>query len=198
MLNLARKLTPGWDEAKASTVFRLFPLDMNKKISTLSYGEKTQLYVIITFSRNADLYVLDEPTRGLDPIMQDRILGLIKEKSMQGSTVLFSSHRLEEIEATADTMAIINKGRLVMWGNLDDIKEDYFQVLLEPKYLESFYSTYIPVINRRDLPDKIILLCHGGLQAKQNIEKHIPSAYITNTNLKEIFLNLLEEGGDCQ
>ena len=74
MLSFASSSVPYWNNNKAEKLLGMFPLGLNKKISTLSYGEKTQLYAVITLPKMFLLLYWMKPTQGLDPVMQERML----------------------------------------------------------------------------------------------------------------------------
>ncbi len=71
---------------------------MNKKISAFSHGMKTSTYLAIAMSRDADIFIFDEPTWGLDPLRRDEVLEMIRNLSLNGKTVLYTSHIIPEVE----------------------------------------------------------------------------------------------------
>lgn len=85
-------------------------LALDRPIKNLSKGNKQKLGVLQAFMRPVDLLLLDEPTIGLDPLMQQEVLGLVKEARESGATVFFSSHILQEVQSIADRAAIIRSG----------------------------------------------------------------------------------------
>lgn len=183
MLAFASHSVPHWNNDKAKKLLTIFPLNLNKKISTLSYGEKTQLYAIITFSKNVPFIILDEPTQGLDPVMQERMLSLIKDESSEGKTILFSSHQLGEVEASADTIAIMKSGQIVLSGIIDDLKEDLFMIVADKNEVD---TNNLDIIATRKEENKIILI---GRKTSLPKDSKYP---IMKVNLKDIFLNIIE------
>lgn len=85
-------------------------LDIRRPIKNLSHGNKKKAGVIQALMHKPEILMLDEPTGGLDPLMQREVLRLIKEAQADGATVFFSSHNIAEVEAVADTVSIINEG----------------------------------------------------------------------------------------
>ena len=84
---------------------------------------------IAELSRGAELLVLDEPTAGLDPAMTEEVLqALVGHAAREGMTIFFSSHQIAEVEQIADTVAIIDRGRTVVSGALDDLREHYRRI----------------------------------------------------------------------
>ncbi len=90
-----------------------FELDMNKKISELSLGNRKKVSIIQALLKDAKLLILDEPTSGLDPLMQERFFNCLLEKKKQGVTIFLSSHNLSEIEKYCDRTIIIKDGMII-------------------------------------------------------------------------------------
>lgn len=90
-----------------------FDLDLDQPIKNLSKGNKQKVGVIQAFMHRPELLLLDEPTSGLDPLMQQEVLGLIREAHQDGATVFFSSHIMSEVETISRQVAIIRAGKIV-------------------------------------------------------------------------------------
>ena len=88
-------------------------VDLDRRVETLSKGNRQKIGVISAFQHQPDLLVLDEPTSGLDPLMRQVVLELIREATKVGATVLLSSHDLSEVSAICERAAILREGRLV-------------------------------------------------------------------------------------
>jgi ABC-2 type transport system ATP-binding protein len=88
-------------------------LDLKQPIKNLSKGNKQKVAVIQAFMHHPELLLLDEPTSGLDPLMQQEVLGLLREANAAGATVFFSSHIMSEVENVAGRVAIIRSGEIV-------------------------------------------------------------------------------------
>lgn len=196
MLDYAAGLIPGWSNDKALELKNIFSLDPQKRISTLSYGEKTQLYAILTFARSAELFILDEPTRGLDPLMQEQMLQLIKEESWQGKTIIFSSHQLGEIEESVDSLAMLRNGHIALEGNLDDLKTELFILKLEENEISFLDPSILNVIATHRHNKQSLILCQGGMEARQRLRTDFDFLHPENVNIKDIFLMLMENGGE--
>ncbi len=124
MLFLSRRFFPYWNDESEKKLLRIFPLDMEKRVGELSYGTRTQLYLIILFAQDVPIYILDEPTMGLDPVVSETLLSLIKRVAVEGKTVIYSSHNLYEVEEIADTVTIIKEGKALYSGELDTLREE--------------------------------------------------------------------------
>jgi ABC-2 type transport system ATP-binding protein len=90
-----------------------FELEPDVRVRAMSRGMRQKLGVILALAHEPRLLVLDEPTGGLDPLMQDELTRLLRERAEAGCTVFFSSHTLSEVEATCDRVAIVRRGRIV-------------------------------------------------------------------------------------
>ena len=107
----------------------LFQLNTSGKIPNLSKGMRSKLMLLLAFCRGADLLVLDEPTDGLDPTAIEIVLReLIALAGSGGTTIFFSPHQLAEVEQVADEIAIIERGRAIVCGGLEDLKQEYRQI----------------------------------------------------------------------
>lgn len=96
-------------------------LDTSRKIRELSRGNKQKVGVVAAFMSRADLLILDEPTGGLDPLVQRTVLDMVREAKADGRTVFFSSHILSEAQAVCDRVGIIRDGQLVATQKVEDL-----------------------------------------------------------------------------
>ncbi len=96
-------------------------LDLNKKIKTLSQGNKQKVGLVQALMAQPSLLLLDEPTLGLDPLIKQEVLKIVREEKSRGASVFFSSHILSEVQETADRVGIIRKGRLVETAQTKDL-----------------------------------------------------------------------------
>lgn len=115
---------PPVDRASLLDRFELSARDLGRPVRAYSRGMRQKLALVQAFQHRPQLAILDEPTEGLDPLMQDRFLELARELRDEGRTVLMSSHILAEVEAIADRVGIIRKGRLVALGTPREIAPD--------------------------------------------------------------------------
>ncbi len=97
----------------------------NKRLDTLSKGNQQKIQLITALAHNPHIVILDEPFSGLDPVNAILLKDVVKEQIAQGKIVLFSSHQMSYIEEFCDSIAIINAGKVVLHGDLHDIKRNY-------------------------------------------------------------------------
>jgi ABC-2 type transport system ATP-binding protein len=101
--------------------FELSKGDLRRQVRLYSRGMKQKVGIIQAFQHDPPLAIMDEPTEGLDPVMKDRFVQLLAEHRRGGRTTFLSSHILSEVEETADRVAVIRAGRLVLVGAADDL-----------------------------------------------------------------------------
>ncbi len=116
-------------EGRMRELASMFELDLGRRISELSKGNRQKVGLVQAFMHDPELVILDEPTSGLDPIMQQRFYALARKESARGHTVFMSTHLLSEVESVCDRVAIVRDGRLVMVERLDELKERFGKVL---------------------------------------------------------------------
>ena len=176
-------------------------LDTSRKIRELSRGNKQKVGVVAAFMGQADLLILDEPTGGLDPLMQHTVLDMVREAKADGRTVFFSSHNLSEVQAVCDRVGIIREGQLVATQKVEEIFAQrmnrmtlIFGVLPPP-------GTFaIDGVSELERSEKSI-----GLEVKENLPRVLAAAAkynvmdieTHNIGLEEIFLTYYgkENGG---
>lgn len=96
-----------------------------KKINELSKGMSQKIQFIATIAHDPDIYIFDEPFSGLDPINSEMLKEIVIELRERGKTILFSTHRMEQVEQMCDDICLFNKGRTVLKGNLREIKRSF-------------------------------------------------------------------------
>ena len=115
-------LRGGVDPALIEALAERLDIDLGQKYEDLSHGNKQKVGLIQAFMHRPDLIILDEPTLGLDPLMQREFWRLVREASAEGATVLLSSHVLAEVELGCHRMGLIRNGRLLRVGTLDELR----------------------------------------------------------------------------
>jgi ABC-2 type transport system ATP-binding protein len=122
VIDLLGRLRGGLDLHKKAQLLERFDLDPTKKGRTYSKGNRQKVALIAALSSNVELMILDEPTAGLDPLMEAEFRSCINEDRHDGRTVLLASHILAEVEALCDRVSIVRDGRTVESGTLADLR----------------------------------------------------------------------------
>lgn len=102
-------------------------LDLNRRIEDLSYGNKKKVGIVQGLLHEPKLIILDEPTGGLDPLMQQKFFEIIKEENEKGATIFFSSHILGEVQALCDRVAIIRDGSIIEVEEIKTLRENNYK-----------------------------------------------------------------------
>jgi len=110
------------DRTYRTELVERFQLDPDKKIRAYSHGNKQKVLLIAALASRADLLLLDEPTTGLDPLMEQVFRSCVREARDRGQTVLLSTHILSEVEAVCDRVAMLRAGRIIESGRLDVLR----------------------------------------------------------------------------
>ena len=108
---------------KAKKLLKDLDLDINTRISKMSKGMQEKLQLILVMSRDADLYILDEPLGGVDPATRDYILDTILSNFKEGSSVIISTHLISDVERILDEVVFIDKGKIVLQSKTDELRE---------------------------------------------------------------------------
>ena len=112
-----------FNSVKAYNMISDLGIDTKDRIKTMSKGTKEKVQLILVMSRDAELYLLDEPIGGVDPAARDYILGTIITNYNENATVVISTHLIADIEKVLDEVVFINQGRIVMNASVDEIRE---------------------------------------------------------------------------
>ena len=131
MVRFTAPFFPRWRADLEQRYLRAFELPANRRVKDLSRGMRTKLALLLALCRGPELLILDEPTSGLDPAMTEEVLqALVAHVGREEMTVFFSSHQIVEVDQIADRVAIIDRGRAVVTGAIDDLRDRYRRVQL--------------------------------------------------------------------
>ncbi len=176
----------------------------NKKVEELSKGMQQKVQFIATVVHEPKLLILDEPFSGLDPINTNLIKDEIYRMNKEGTSVIFSTHRMEQVEEICEQIILINKGKVVLEGRVDDIKNFYkencFEVGFEGELPEELRNSSFEVLE--DSKDKIILKAREGHKPNEllkglidrNINIHSFNEILPTLN--EIFIKKVGESDE--
>ncbi|HTH54028.1 MAG TPA: ABC transporter ATP-binding protein [Edaphobacter sp.] len=192
IIRFTRSFFPKWRDDLEKRYLDIFELPLKRKIPDLSKGMRSKLMLLLAISRGADLLILDEPTDGLDPAaIEDVLRELVTLAATSGTTMFFSSHQLAEVDLIADYIGIIDQGKMIVSGSLDDIKARYQRlrvVLDDPKALEVRWEDGVESIRQEGRV--LSLLASRNVDGIVEQAQSIPGAVVERypVTLKEIFL----------
>lgn len=114
-------------EVKIEELAERLQLDLNKKIEDLSYGNRKKVGIIDTLLSNGDLFIFDEATGGLDPLIQEEFFKILEQLKSRGKTIIYSAHVLSEVQRLCDRVGIIKNGNLIKVDEIDSLREINFK-----------------------------------------------------------------------
>ena len=176
-------LYKSWDKKTYLSYLERFALPRKKRFGEFSKGMKMKVQIAAALSHGAKLLIMDEATTGLDPVVRNEILDIFLEYLQDESNSIFlSSHITTDLEKIADSVTFIDKGRILLSGNKDEIVENHGMI----KCTNSQYKEIAPedVISARLTDFGAEVMVSG----KEKIEKKYSGLTIDNTTLEEIML----------
>ncbi|MCX7922847.1 MAG: ABC transporter ATP-binding protein [Clostridia bacterium] len=177
----------------------IFELDLNKKIDELSYGNKKKVAIIQALLHEPRLLILDEPTGGLDPLMQNSFFEVLKEENKKGVTIFFSSHILSEVQKMCDRVAIIKEGKILKVEEIDKLRANkYKKIKVEFNDAEQVNILSLPGMMKVERSGKAVeFLYSGKIDAviKLLAEYGVENLWIEEPSLEEVFMHYYEKEG---
>ena len=172
----------------------LFELDMDRKIEDLSMGNRRKVSIVQSLLHRPKLLILDEPTTGLDPLMQSKFFDLLREENRNGMTIFFSSHILSEVQMLCKRVAIIREGKIVQTEDIETLrKKQLKKVTIDSPGRMSEEDFRIHGIERRIAGpgNRVTLLYSGDINALTGLlaGKKIDNLTIEEPSLEEIFMH---------
>lgn len=128
IIGMFAEMHPCGDRQRSTDIARRLGLDLSRRVAFMSTGMRQKLAISIVIGCQAPLLILDEPTANLDPDVRREVLGLVREASTQGRTILLSSHLFSDIENTCDEVALLRSGELAACVNLSDNPESHIAI----------------------------------------------------------------------
>ncbi len=198
-LAVARRIAPRFDLARANELVATFGLPRRRAVRTFSKGQQTAVSLVLAFAIRPRTLILDEPSSGLDPIFQRTVLDLIIDAAAGGATVLISSHQIGQIERAADHVAILQRGKLVLAGEIDALKE-------RERIVEAIFENDAPALDGlASNPDvrridrtgrllRVYVRANGDAIAARARELGARDVTVRDQNLEEIFLVAVGDG----
>jgi ABC-2 type transport system ATP-binding protein len=190
-------------EQRTKELAGLFDLDMERKLTELSTGNRKKVFIIQALVHRPELLILDEPTTGLDPLIQSRFFDLLHEENNRGTTIFFSSHNLNEVQNFCRSVAIIREGKIINVDTVDSLRKKQLKKI-RVIFAEDnrFRETGLKGINWIGKPEgKEIEFYFSGnmndLLELLSVHK-IENLVIEEPPLDEIFLHYYRYGGSEQ
>ena len=166
----------------------------NKRLDTLSKGNQQKIQLITAVAHDPEIVILDEPFSGLDPVNAILLKDVVREEISKGKIVLFSSHQMNYIEEFCDSIAILNKGEIVLQGDLHQIKHNYRRDKLVVRSAQAEAIAAEPGVDCRRMEDDSLMLRLSSPEEKQKVMRHLTETYdidevrVFEPSLNDIFV----------
>ena len=192
MLGYFQALYPRWNEAKVEALLERWGFDklmQNKPISKLSGGEQQRLSIIRALAHDPELLVLDEPVSSLDPVgRRDFLRELVDGVIERGTTVVFSTHILSDLERVALDIAFLRDGRIALQGRLDELLEGARRVVGPAALLDG--KPLAGELRRQRAPDGTVsVVTHGAGVDTLGVE---PGVRVESLSLEDLFIEVTQ------
>jgi ABC-2 type transport system ATP-binding protein len=171
------------------------------KVKDLSRGMQQKLQFAASLIHDPDLLILDEPFQGLDPVNVELLKKLIHELQAEGKTIVLSAHQMNLVEAMCDRILLINQGRAVLYGDLEEIKREYAANAVRLRTTADVSE--LPGVSHTERSGDVTILTLNGTSpqallkslVEQGIE--VESFEVATAPLEEIFIKVVKEGSDA-
>jgi ABC-2 type transport system ATP-binding protein len=182
------------DEQRLAELSELFELDLKRKIAELSMGNRKKVSIIQSLLHRPRLLIVDEPTTGLDPLMQARFFELLRMENLKGMAIFFSSHILSEVQMLCKRVAIIKEGRIVQLENIETLRKKQLKKIqiefTDPGNKEDFSIRGMESIISR-IDNILAFMFSGDVNELVSMlaERKIVNLTIEEPSLEEIFMH---------
>ncbi len=183
---------------EASALCERLQLDTEKKVEELSFGNRKKVAIVCALQHCPKLYILDEPTGGLDPLMQREFFNILRERNEQGATIFLSSHILHEIQQNCARAAIIREGRIIACDSVEALSKTSARRIVVHGNVKTDALTDIKDLQQND--SSVSFLYSGEMNKLLKVlsEGDIKDITISEPDLEEIFIHYYEDGGEAQ
>jgi ABC-2 type transport system ATP-binding protein len=193
------RLRGGVARARIDELIERMQLDPMRSFGSLSKGNRQKIGIVQAFMHDPEVLILDEPTTGLDPLIQRQLLNLVREAAGRGAAVLFSSHVLPEVERLASRVAIIRAGRLVTSSTVDELL-DRARHRLELRFADpvppSLFNDVPGVVSQEVDGKTVVITLEGPVGPAMQTAASRPGLLrvsAANDELEDIFIKLYDQ-----
>ncbi|NBG88471.1 ABC transporter ATP-binding protein [Isachenkonia alkalipeptolytica] len=195
LLNYSASFFKGDYTNRINELSEVMELDINRKIEDLSYGNKKKVGIVQGLLHKPKLIMLDEPTGGLDPLMQKQFFNLIRKENQEGATIFFSSHILSEVQHLCHRVAIIKDGSIIQVEDIATLqKNNYKKIMVKGENLSIKPFDFKGVTNLTLENQTLKFFFKGDInQVKEKLQPYkIKDLLIEDPTLEEIFMHYYE------
>lgn len=171
-------------------------LDTTRKVEELSFGNRKKVAIVCALQSNPALLILDEPTGGLDPLMQREFFEILKERNREGTTVFLSSHVLSEVQRNCSRAAIIREGNIIACDSVEALAKTKAKRVTVQGHID--ISRLDGIRDQQEADEAVSFLYSGEMDALLQIlsSGSISDLTISEPDLEEVFLHYYEKDGD--
>jgi len=195
-IRFASSFYPDWQADRAKILLQRYDLPPNRKVRRLSKGMRTKLALLLAFARRAELVILDEPSEGLDPVGIEDLLENMVGLAADGATIFFSSHQIAEVERVADSVCVLEKGRLLVDASMDHLRESYRRIELvfdAPPPVDNFQMNGVRSVRGSGCHVSVFVSQHTHEVVERAHDLRATSIEVAPVGLREIFLETVKE-----
>lgn len=196
ILKLSADLRKADCSKEAAALCERLQLDPSRKVDELSFGNRKKVAIVCALQHRPDLLVLDEPTGGLDPLMQREFFDILRERNKEGATVFLSSHVLSEIQNNCTRAAIIRDGRIIACDSVAALSRTNAKRITVCGKMA--LETLDGIRDRKDTGDTVSFLYSGDINKLLGAlaAGQISDLSVSEPDLEEIFMHYYEKGGE--
>lgn len=182
--------------AESKLLCERLQLDTTRKVDELSFGNRKKVAIVCALQHRPELLVLDEPTGGLDPLMQKEFFDILRERNKEGATILLSSHVLSEIQRNCSRAAIIRDGRIIACDNVDVLSKTSAKRVTVHGAVD--LKQLSGIRDRRDSGDSVSFLYSGDMNSllRALSSGQVNDLTVSEPDLEEVFLHYYEKDGE--
>lgn len=182
--------------AEARKLCERLQLDLAAKAEELSYGNRKKVAIVCALQSKPSLLILDEPTGGLDPLMQHEFFEIIRERNRDGATILFSSHILSEVQRNCTRAAVIREGQIVACDSVENLAKTNARRITVYGAVDLTGMDGIRDLKSGNGSASFLYSGDVNVLLRRLSEGHVEDLSITEPDLEEVFLHFYEKGGE--
>ncbi|MBP5551758.1 MAG: ABC transporter ATP-binding protein, partial [Spirochaetales bacterium] len=180
---------------EAAALCERLQLDTSRKVDELSFGNRKKVAIVCALQSKPSLLILDEPTGGLDPLMQREFFDIIRERNEQGATVFLSSHILTEVQHNCTRAAVIREGRIIACDSVEELGRSNAKRISVTGQVDLSGLEGIKDL-RQGSTTSFLFSGDMNLLLRKLSSGNVSDLSISEPDLEEIFLHYYEKGGD--
>lgn len=182
---------------EAAVLCERLQLDVSRKAEELSFGNRKKAAIVCALQHRPDLLVLDEPTGGLDPLMQKEFFDILRERNREGATIFLSSHVLSEIQHNCTRAAIIRDGSVIACDSVAALSKTNAKRITVRGNIN--LTSLNGIRDRKDTGDTVSFLYGGDMNELLQVlaAGQVSDLSVSESDLEEIFMHYYEKGGSA-